>query len=273
MLGVVCAHRHGFVCLLVLASWATPAHAFECKRSDKFDFISLRWKERVIPYYVQRGAAELSHIEAAFGSWSANDCTDITFEYAGEVNGDEPDINKVVFIRENWGAPADRDEGRPLDAVAVTLTTYTRDDGEIQSAVIEVNEERFLFAEVTESCSEPDTYDLIAVITHEVGHFIGLDHTASFMNVPGDPTMAPRVGECEADKRTLESDDIDALCLIYPRGQPARSCDALPTESNYVSNRIFGCSAIGEGRGDAASWLTIAAILLFSRRRRGQNLR
>jgi hypothetical protein len=260
------------VCLVALA-WAAPAHAFECKRSDKYDWISLRWNQRVIPFYVQAGAsADVSHIEAAFGTWSANDCTDIRFEYAGVVNGGEADLNQVVFIRENWSSPEGRDP-RPADAVAVTLTTYTRDDGEIQNGIIEVNEERFTFAEVTESCGDSDTYDLIAVVTHEVGHFIGLDHTMLFTGVPGDPTMAPQVGECEADKRTLEADDIEALCLIYPRGQPARSCDSLPTESSYVSNRIFGCSAFERGRFGAASWAVLAALLWRWARRRRQNLR
>jgi hypothetical protein len=262
---------------LALGVWAGPAHAFECKRSDKYDWISLRWNQRVIPYAVESGAsAELSHIQAAFGAWSANGCTDLRFDYVGPVEGADPDVNRVVFIREGWDSPGGDRAPRPPDAVAVTLTTYTKDDGEIQSAVIEINEERFRFSEVTEACEEPQTYDLISVVTHEVGHFIGLDHTSFYSGSTGDPTMAPQVGECEADKRTLEMDDIEALCLIYPRDQPSRSCDGLPAQTTYVSNRIFGCSAVGPRRDDAAVSFTIAAILAclaLRRRTRRQNLR
>lgn len=270
---MVCARPTA--CLLVLLAWAgsaRTAHAFECKRSDKYDWISLRWSERVIPYGIRAGAnVEVSHIETAFGTWSSNNCTDIEFQYVGIVD-EAAGGNQVVFIREGWSSPVGRDP-RPLDAVAVTLTTFARDDGEIRSAVIEVNEERFSFAEVTEACQsdELEVYDLIAVVTHEVGHFIGLDHTTFFNGMPGDPTMAPMVGECEADKRTLEADDIEGLCQIYPRDQPARSCMPLPSQATYVANRPFGCTAAPHPRGSPFG--VVLLVLLFSRVLRGRGTR
>jgi hypothetical protein len=268
---VVCPRHIGFFCLALLAIGGGRAEAFECKRSDKYDWISLRWNQRVIPFWIEAGInAEISHIEQSFGTWSANDCTDIRFEYQGLAQPGEDVDNEVKFITSNWASPEGRDP-RPIDAVAVTLTTYTKDDGEIRGGIIEVNAETFLFDEVTETCDVDNTYDLISVVTHEAGHFIGLDHTALYTGARGDPTMAPRVGVCEADKRTLERDDIEALCLIYPRGQAARSCMPLPSESEYVTNTVFGCSAVNGQEG--AGWLTIAAFSWLLVRRRRQNLR
>lgn len=262
-----------FVAVISLA--AADAHAFECKRSDKYEFVSLHWNHRRIEYGIRAGAmVEKSHVQQAFAAWSAMDCTDLQFDYIGIVSAEEAGTNQVAFIASGWLTPPPNESGepraaRPEDAVAVTLTTYTRDDGEIQSAIIEVNEERFRFLDAGEGCvpdGERDPYDLISVLTHEVGHFIGLDHTTFYDGSRSDPTMAPKVGICELDKRTLAADDIEALCLIYPSGLPARNCEPLPGRTEYVANRAFGCSSTSPGSWPV--WFLLPSAWLWRRRRR-----
>ena len=58
--------------------------------------------------------------------------------------------------------------------VAVTLVHYREDTGVIVDADMEIN--AFNTSWSTSLECEPDLHDLIATITHEVGHFVGLDH-------------------------------------------------------------------------------------------------
>ena len=125
----------------------------------------------------------------------------------------------------------------------MTQTTYAQ-TGVIRRAVIEINDERFDFADITnlgKACDDK-YYDLTAVITHEAGHFVGLDHTNVTTERARDaPTMSLVVGVCELDKISLEDDDIAGFCLLYPRGLLSGNCYPLPptTSVGYVTTTPF----------------------------------
>jgi len=56
-------------------------------------------------------------------------------------------------------------------------------------------------------------WDVEAVVTHEIGHFIGLDHSPVL-----GASMAPRFLSGEARMRMLQQDDILGASTIYPDG-------------------------------------------------------
>ena len=55
--------------------------------------------------------------------------------------------------------------------------------------------------------------DVVSVAAHEVGHAIGLDHS----DVP-TATMAPSTQSGDRSGRTLERDDMEGACALYPSG-------------------------------------------------------
>ncbi len=154
--------------------------------------------------------------------------------------------------------------------IAVTLTTYDEKSGIIYDSDIELNSPGFLFTTadggglcnppaVTTNCVSTDIQN---TVTHEVGHFLGLDHT----NNTGS-TMNPRAPPGEISKRTVDPGSRDFVCKAYPKGQASQSCVHTTMDSNLGRKAaVGGCASTG-----AEAWLPALAgwALLLVRRRRG----
>ncbi len=233
----------------------TSSYAFECKVSDKRPELSLHWGHRDLEFGVQASSGlDPGHVQAAFAPWVTPDCSDLTFTYVGLVAEGDP-VSKVAVVATGW-----QERGRPVEAVAITETTFRPSSGTIERAVIEVNEDIYTFGDVQINCG-PGVYDRVAVLTHEAGHFLGLGHTRELMGTASDPTMSPRVATCESDKRTIEEDDIAGLCFIYPRDGFTGRCGGLADQGSYVSNVPFGCSS-GATSPLGALWLLALGALV-----------
>lgn len=251
--------------LLLLAPPALAprsAEAFVCTRSAKRPFISIWWPTRTIRWGIRSpGARALSFgtakalVEGAFLAWEAVDCSDVRFEGAGLVPASTTleELNQVVFVGRGWSAA--EGPSRDPNALALTTMTFNSFTGEIAHGVIEVNELDLTDPESTgfpftdfpaTGCPMSDTFDLGAVLTHEVGHFLGLAHTDLTETAPEvRPTMTARVAPCDATFRSLETDDVDGLCTLYPFGAPAAQCAPLPEQDTpYVRSLPFGCAAV-----------------------------
>ncbi|MFW5965957.1 MAG: matrixin family metalloprotease [Persicimonas sp.] len=162
-----------------------------------------------------------SSVIESFETWTDVDCTGLRIEYGGETsddyagfNDDSDAVNRNVIMwrDEDWS------EVTSSQAFALTSVSYHPDTGEIADADIEINSDLFDI-NVT---SEPDDedVDLRNTLIHEIGHFIGLDHTDE-----REATMygSARLGETK--KRTLHQVDIDGICDIYPEDEAPESCD------------------------------------------------
>ena len=90
--------------------------------------------------------------------------------------------------------------------VAVTPVSFLT-DGRIQDADIIVNSRDHSFA----VDGRPGAFDVQSVVTHEIGHFIGLDHSCV-----GNTTMMPFAFQGEVLQRSLEEDDRIAASVVYP---------------------------------------------------------
>jgi hypothetical protein len=189
-------------------------------------------------------------------------------------------INNVIFRDTSW-CPAGATSGDDCyDSMALALTAVTTvtKTGQIVDADIEVNAVNFLWADIGANPDAFGKHDLQNALTHEMGHFIGLEHTcyepSSGRLRPTDHTGAP-VPDCstasqevrdttmytqaatgDVTKRTLAPDEKLAVCEIYPLDRDPSTC---PPPGSGGGDDGF-CSIAPAGAGVAGSGWT--AVLL-----------
>jgi hypothetical protein len=245
--------------------------------------IELQWRQPCIGFNVQQdGSAQIdvataaATLERAFAAWAAVDCggapPSITVFDLGTVQCSKVEYNKhagntnvLVFRDAGWPHEADNGGGT-ADTLALTTVTYDVEKGDIYDADIEVNTADNQFTVVDDPT--PDEVDLLSVLTHESGHFLGLAHSAEPMT-----TMFPDYTRGTTDIRHLAPDDMDAICAAYPPDRvPTGQCTGIPRhgfapecgdEQTYVS-----CAAGPAEGGMAAGWslLAMSAAIAAARR-------
>ncbi len=214
-------------------------------------------------------------IKNTFQAWSDVDCPDgtiakMTFQERepiackrSEYNKDAPNVNVVLFQDAQW-------KYRGIDGtLAKTSVTYNDATGEIYDADIEVNTANNKVT-ITDDPGKIE-YDLQAILTHEVGHFIGNAHSA-------DPSavMFASYSPGSVAQRELTPDDVQAVCSVYP----ASGTFACKTEPNggfsatcEEPEKTAACSVQPAG-GAVSYWAVLFVIgstfLAARARRRGQ---
>jgi hypothetical protein len=143
----------------------------------------------------------------------------------------------------------------PKEQLAVTVSTYASNGRMIGADILVNGDTRYaLLADGTDH-ADMHQHDLGAVLTHEMGHVLGLDES------PDDEsaTMWPYIRAGEVHQRTLSDDDELGVIQAYAGSAPAEA---------------MGCgqaSVVGAARSAqpmaAYGWLLAVAGLALMRRR------
>lgn len=170
-----------------------------------------------------------------------------------DYNSTGPNVNAIYFTDNGWEAKSENE----LDGVIAKTKAHFIKTGEIVDADIAINSARHDFT-VAEDFGAI-RYDLVSVLTHEVGHFLGLDHT----DAPG-AVMYWQYSSGTLN-RELHQDDIDAICTVYP---PTRAPTCEPTPRGGLQDtcgptpEIKGCAAAGGESGNGTSVVPVALTIL-----------
>jgi hypothetical protein len=257
--------------------------------------LPLQWRSSCVTVGVQQLGSPQSGfsydevaavVEQAFDVWMNADCggsrPSIDVQLIGsiecgvsEYNQDRGNANIVVFREDVWPYAGAE------NAIGLTTTRFDTTTGALWDADIELNA-----ATQSLSLGDPITGDdLLSVLTHEAGHFLGLSHSsdgAATMRAIYDPT---RDGDTF---RSLEDDDVAGICAVYPanRKPATASCENRHGFSSQCGadqpppeEESAGCSlsarAVGAGAGKSRAGFThmllalcLAACASLARRRR-----
>jgi len=185
------------------------------------------WPDACVTYAVQSRGSPRRGISAydtdqvmrkAFAAWLGADCPGGGHPSIGVVPLGGASCDQVEFNGPESGRPLSananlviyRDDSWPYQlesfVIARTSITFDPDTGAIFDADIEINSFENEFSISDTMVSD----DLQSVLTHEVGHFLGLDHT----RVP-NATMLSDYELSNLGTRTLSSDDKAGICSIY----------------------------------------------------------
>jgi len=172
-------------------------------------------------------------VQNSFNVWNEVPSSFLSMNYQGTTTipaSDSDRRNVVVYdaTGRSVGAPAGS------GVIAITRVNWN-DSGDIVDADIIFNGRDFTFS--TSDTNTPSRQvDLQDVLTHEIGHFLGLDHTPLVGDGIERPTMNPfNTSEAPREGRTLQDDDRAGVTALYPTG----------TLTGGISGRVL--RADGEG--------------------------
>jgi MYXO-CTERM domain-containing protein len=201
---------------LCLTAVTTTAHAYVREAAN--------WNPSSLPitYYVNQAtipttlgtSTGIAAIDGGFAAWAAPSCTAWRTTNGGDTttSASTSDRRNVIMWLTSW--PAEYGSS----TIGVTTPVWSS-GGYFIDADIVFNAYNFRWN--TTGTGGGSYVDAQSIATHEEGHFLGLDHSPT-----GSAVMyASYSGGL---KRTLQADDQNGVCAIYPSGAPATDAGPRP---------------------------------------------
>ena len=181
-------------------------------------------------------------IHQAIAAWSAPTCTGVRPVYVGRTTALPRAMNGVNTIGwvDNWA-----DHGFPSYSAGSTDTQYLRSDEKWHIAEADI----YLNAALSWSLGGTgNSKDIAAVLTHEMGHALGLLHPCEPDGTDGAPRCSSNFADqtmyplYEAGAGTLAAEDISGICYLYPAA--GDGCDTCTPDQTCSENQcVTQCGA------------------------------
>lgn len=265
------------IALLAVIALPSPAASYELSMTcDNLNYPCaegqvakpVRWPTRCASYYVNENGTYhvedfdelLAATQRSFERWNDIEGAEFRMQYAGLTNEDRVEYNAqrgpdgnaniVVWRDDEWVYASKL-------AYAITSVSFLPSSGDIVGADIEMNSNlhRYTIGDAAIHV------DLENTLTHEVGHFLGLDHSAD-----ATATMYYEAPRGETTKRILKADDIEGFFAIYPAIGTQPKCPTLPSYFERPGDKK-GCCATTAPTSQPTPILAVLLCLGLYRRR------
>ncbi len=234
---------------LILLCWADAAGYTRITLSSGQ---TPKWSAMPVSYWInESGLSQLSNgsefqaVNGSFQTWQNVQTADVRFIYRGTTSTrtvGRDGINLISFA----------DDSTPLGSsvIAATFSFFRSDSGAIVTDEADII---FNPAFQYSTSGEENKFDIQSVLTHEIGHLLGLDHAALISSV-----MVPFAAVSQLDQRTLSYDDIAGVSEIYPKASTAPAVGQIRGIIQTGAAAVFGAHVVALERDGTALVSTLS---------------
>jgi matrixin/IPT/TIG domain-containing protein len=196
-----------------------------------------RWQTLPVSYRIHAGGlpglgngSEFIAVQRAFDTWQNLPSSSIAFRYEGTTpvqTGGNDGVNIISF----------QDTSFSFGTGTIAVTVSSSSQGFFRDADILFNPSNPSITFATDGRS--DGFDIQAIATHEIGHFLGLDHTAIV-----SATMNPTGARGTVFPRSLKSDDIIGASTLYPEDTFFSATGGMRGRITNAGANMFGAHVV-----------------------------
>ena len=229
--------------------------------------VVLQWSSLPVRYLVTNrdvNGVTASQLQAAtqraFDEWGESEYVSLSSQFAGSTNA-QPGIDDRLNV---IGFAPHPELDRTLGATSFEFDSVT---GQFIGADIFLNS---IFEWSVAASGETARFDVESIMVHEIGHLLGLGHSALGETEPrsggGRTVLGKRAvmfpiafGRGSIADRTVEADDIAGIVDIYGNSQASRDLGAISGRVTLNGSGVFGAhiTAFNAATGELVSGFSL----------------